>query len=96
MFEDMKQNLKDWTDEEEISRYLTALLNKEAFDHAGLIYGIGHAVYSLSDRAQIFRGFVERLSAEKGCEKEFALYSAVERLAPRLSPRSVRFTRVSA
>ena len=85
MFEDMKLTLKDWNDEEEISRYLKALLHKEAFDHAGLIYGMGHAVYSLSDpRAQIFRGFVEKLSAEKGCEKEFALYSAVERLAPRI------------
>ena len=85
MFDDMKANLKDWTDEEEISRYLTALLHKEAFDHAGLIYGMGHAVYSLSDpRAQIFRGFVKRLSAEKGYEKEFALYAAVERLAPQI------------
>ena len=65
--------------------YLTALLHKEAFDHAGLIYGMGHAVYSLSDpRAQIFRGFVKRLSAEKGYEKEFALYTAVERLAPQI------------
>ena len=85
MFDDMKANLKDWTDEEEISRYLTALLHKEAFDHAGLIYGMGHAVYSLSDpRAQIFRGVVKRLSAEKGYEKEFALYTAVERLAPQI------------
>lgn len=85
MFDDMKQQVKDWTDEEEISRYLTALLHKEAFDHAGLIYGMGHAVYSLSDpRARIFRSFVERLSAEKGYEKEFALYSAVERLAPQI------------
>ena len=85
MFDDMKANLKDWTDEEEISRYLTALLHTEAFDHAGLIYGMGHAVYSLSDpRAQIFRGFVKRLSAEKGYEKEFALYTAVERLAPQI------------
>lgn len=88
MFDDMKANLKDWTNEEEISRYLTALLHKEAFDHAGLIYGMGHAVYSLSDpRAQIFRGFVEKLSAEKGCEKEYALYSAVERLAPQIIAR---------
>ena len=85
MFDDMKANLKDWTDEEEISRYLTALLHKEAFDHAGLIYGMGHAVYSLSDpRAQIFRGFVKRLSAEKGYETEFALYTAVDRLAPQI------------
>lgn len=83
MFEDMKEHVKDWNDEEEISRYLTALLHKEAFDHAGLIYGMGHAVYSLSDpRAQIFRSFVEKLSAEKGYEKEFALYATVERLAP--------------
>ncbi len=85
MFEDMKANLKDWSDEEEISRYLTALLHKEAFDKAGLIYGMGHAVYSLSDpRAEIFRSFVEKLSIEKGCEKEFALYAAVERLAPQI------------
>lgn len=85
MFEDMKKQVSDWSDEEEIARYLTALLHKEAFDHAGLIYGMGHAVYSLSDpRAQIFRSFVEKLSAEKGCEKEFALYAAVERLAPQI------------
>ena len=85
MFEDMKANLSDWNDEEEISRYLRALLHKEAFDHAGLIYGMGHAVYSLSDpRARIFRSFVEKLSAEKGYEKEFALYDAVSRLAPKI------------
>lgn len=85
MFDDMKQHLHDWTDEEEISAYLTALLHKEAFDHAGLIYGMGHAVYSLSDpRAELFRTFVERLSKEKGREDEFALYSTVERLAPQI------------
>ncbi len=85
MFEDMKSHLKDWRDEEEISAYLTALLNKEAFDRAGLIYGMGHAVYSLSDpRAELFRTFVERLSKEKGREDEFALYSTVERLAPQI------------
>ena len=85
MFEDMKANISDWSDEDEIARYLTALLHKEAFDHAGLIYGMGHAVYSLSDpRAVIFRGFVEKLSQEKGYEKEFALYSLVERLAPEI------------
>ena len=67
MFDDMKAHLTDWNDEEAIARYLTALLHKEAFDRAGLIYGMGHAVYSLSDpRAKIFRSFVERLSAEKG------------------------------
>lgn len=85
MFDDMKAHLKDWTDEEEVGRYLTALLNKEAFDHAGLIYGMGHAVYSLSDpRATLFRSYVERLSKEKGREDEFALYALVERLAPEI------------
>lgn len=85
MFEDMKSKLKDWTDEDEVGSYLRALLNKEAFDHAGLIYGMGHAVYSLSDpRAVIFHSFVERLSKEKGMEKEFALYSLVEHLAPKI------------
>lgn len=83
MFEDMKSKIKDWSDEDEISNYLTALLHKEAFDKAGLIYGIGHAVYSLSDpRAEIFKGFVERLATEKGKNEEFKLYSMVEQLAP--------------
>ena len=83
MFEDMMSELSDWEDEEEVSAYLARLLNKEAFDHAGLIYGVGHAVYSKSDpRAVIFKSFVEKLSVEKGLEKEFALYSLVERLAP--------------
>lgn len=85
MFEDLKTQVKDWKDEDEVRRYLTAVLNKEAFDHAGLIYGMGHAVYSLSDpRAQIFRSYVERLSIEKGFDEEFALYSMVERLAPQV------------
>ncbi len=83
MFEDMMNELSDWEDEEEVSAYLARVLNKEAFDHAGLIYGVGHAVYSKSDpRAVIFKSFVEKLSVEKGLEKEFALYSLVERLAP--------------
>lgn len=85
MFEDMKKIVKDWDNEEEISRYLTALLHKEAFDKAGLIYGMGHAVYSLSDpRAKIMSKFVQRLSEEKGRKKEYQLYSAVERLAPEI------------
>ena len=79
----MKQNIKDWTDEEEIKAYLRKLLHKEAFDRAGLIYGMGHAVYSQSDpRAKVFKGFVEKLSSEKGRHEEFALYSLIERLAP--------------
>lgn len=83
MFEDMKATLKDWEDEDEIRNYLTALLHKEAFDKAGLIYGMGHAVYSISDpRANIFKGFVKKLSEEKGRDKEFKLYTLVENLAP--------------
>lgn len=85
MFEEMKKEVKDWTNEDEVAGYLKKLLHKEAFDHAGLIYGVGHAIYSKSDpRAVIFKSFVEKLSVEKGLEKEFALYSLVERLAPKV------------
>ena len=85
MFEEMKQVVRDWEDEEEVSDYLKKLLHKEAFDHAGLIYGVGHAIYSTSDpRAVAFKSFVEKLSVEKGLHKEFALYSLVERLAPQI------------
>ena len=85
MFEDMKKEVKDWADEEEVSNYLKRLLHKEAFDHAGLIYGVGHAIYSKSDpRAVIFKSFVEKLAVEKGLEKEFGLYSLVEKLAPQI------------
>ena len=83
MFEEMKREVKDWTNEDEVAGYLRKLLHKEAFDQAGLIYGVGHAIYSKSDpRAVIFKSFVEKLSVEKHLEKEFALYSLVERLAP--------------
>lgn len=82
MFEDIMANVSDWTDDEMISDYLVKLLHKEAFDRSGLIYGMGHAVYSISDpRAKIFKQFVEKLSIEKHMEKEYALYSSVERLA---------------
>ncbi|WWR17249.1 citrate/2-methylcitrate synthase [Lachnospiraceae bacterium JLR.KK008] len=85
MFDDMMEQVSDWTDEEEVGNYLRRLLHKEAFDKAGLIYGVGHAVYSKSDpRAEIFRDFVKNLSEEKGLQKEFALYSLVERLAPEI------------
>ena len=98
MFEDMKQNIKNWEDEEEVKDYLNKLLNKEAFDKSGLIYGMGHAVYSLSDpRAKILKSFVESLSEEKGMHKEFALYSAVERLAPEvISAKRKMYKGVSA
>ena len=85
MFEDMEANLTDWEDEDAIKDYLAGLLTGERFDKSGLIYGMGHAVYSVSDpRAQILRSFVERLSDEKGLHKEYALYAAVERLAPQV------------
>ena len=72
MFKDMKENVHDWEDEEEIAMYLNALLNKEAFDKSGLIYGIGHAIYSVSDpRAKVFKAFVKKLSEEKGLTKEY-------------------------
>ena len=85
MFEDMKEKVKDWEDEDEISAYLLGLLNKEGFDKSGLIYGMGHAIYSVSDpRAKILGSFVEKLSREKGLDKEYGLYSKVERLAPQV------------
>ena len=83
MFEDMKVKVKDWTNETEVRQYLYDLLDKKAFDQKGLIYGMGHAIYSVSDpRAEIFKQFVERLAREKGCEEEYALYEMVEHLAP--------------
>lgn len=83
MFQDIKANVKDIKDEEEVRHYLLRILNKEAFDRRGLIYGMGHAVYSISDpRAQIFKGFVEKLAYEKGRSDDFLLYSLIERLAP--------------
>lgn len=85
MFENMKENIKDWKDEDEVRNYLYALLNKEAFDKSGLIYGIGHAVYSLSDpRAKVLKQYVEELSEEKGLKDEYILYSTVEKLAPEI------------
>lgn len=83
MVQDMKKEVKDWEDEDEVRNYLKKLLHKEAFDRRGLIYGMGHAVYSVSDpRAEVFKGFVETLAKEKGRMKDYRLYSMVERLAP--------------
>lgn len=85
MFEDMKANVSDIADDEAVEDYLTKLLNRQAFDKAGLIYGMGHAIYSVSDpRATVFRSFVEKLSREKGLEREFELYRKVETLAPKV------------
>lgn len=83
MVQDMKKEVKDWENEDEVRDYLKKLLHKEAFDRRGLIYGMGHAVYSVSDpRAEVFKGFVETLAKEKGRMKDYRLYSMVERLAP--------------
>ena len=83
MFEDLRKNVGDLKDNDEIRFYLEKLLNKEAFDRKGLIYGFGHAVYSVSDpRARIFRSFVKRLAEEKGKTEDYDLYSRIEKLAP--------------
>jgi len=85
MFDDLMLNVRDWEDEDEVRNYLRGLLHKEGFDHSGLIYGMGHAVYSISDpRERVFKGFVEKLSKEKGREKEYALYDRVERIGSEL------------
>ncbi len=83
MMDDIRENVKDHRDEDEIRAYLTRILRGEAFDHKGLIYGMGHAVYSVSDpRERIFKGYVEKLAVEKNCEEDLALYSAIEKIAP--------------
>ncbi|MDO4272531.1 MAG: citrate/2-methylcitrate synthase [Eubacteriales bacterium] len=83
MFQDMKREVKDVEDEDAVRDYLKRLLHKEAFDRRGLIYGMGHAIYSVSDpRAEVFKGFVEKLAKEKGRMKDYRLYSMIERMAP--------------
>lgn len=85
MFEDLMTSVSDWNSDGEVSDYLNNILDKKAFDNAGLIYGMGHAVYSISDpRAKIFKSYVEKLAVEKGMEREFELYTRVERLAPEI------------
>lgn len=86
MFADIKEHVTDWENEDQLTAYLTKILNKEAFDHKGLIYGIGHAVYTESDpRCVILKKYAEALSREKGLEAEFALYDRVERLSIELT-----------
>lgn len=85
MFQNIKENVKDWKDDEEVTAYIAKILNKEAFDKSGLVYGMGHAIYSVSDpRSQVLKEYVKSLSAEKGLDDEFALYSKVEEIAPQL------------
>ncbi len=85
MFQDIKAHVRDWSDEDELREYLLKILRKEAFDHAGLIYGMGHAVYTESDpRERILKAYARDLSREKGRTDEFALYENVERIAAEL------------
>lgn len=98
MMRDIEANVSDWADEDAVRAYLQKIMNKEVFDKKGLIYGMGHAVYSLSDpRAQVFKGFVEKLAVAKGREKDFALYSMIERIAPEvIAQKSKIYKGVSA
>lgn len=85
MMENIRENITDWKDDDEICSYLDRIVKGEAFDRTGLIYGMGHAVYSISDpRERIFKSFVSQLASEKGMEEELALYSKVEELAPKV------------
>ena len=85
MMDDIREHVKDYHDEEEIEHYLDKILNKEAFDKKGLIYGMGHAVYSLSDpREKVFKGFVEQLAKAKGKTDDMTLYNNIEKIAPML------------
>lgn len=85
MFDDIKMNVKDWEDEEELSAYLQRILNKEAFDNAGLIYGVGHAVYTVSDpREVLLKEYAEALSVEKGRTKEYELLERIEGISKKL------------
>jgi citrate synthase len=83
MMDDIRANVNDITDKEEVKAYLTKIIDKEAFDKKGLVYGMGHAVYSLSDpRERVFRSYVEALAKEKGRDKDLILYENIEELAP--------------
>lgn len=85
MMDDIRAHVSDFRDEDEIAGYLTKILEKKAFDHKGLIYGMGHAVYSLSDpRERVFKGFVEQLAEEKGRDTDMALYNNIEKIAPEI------------
>ena len=85
MMDDIKSHVKDWSNETEIADYLRKIAKKEAFDHTGLIYGQGHAVYTISDpRALLLRDKAAELAKEKGCEEEFNLYCSIDRLAPQI------------
>ena len=88
MFQDLKKNVKDTSNEAQVEEYLLKLLHKEAFDQKGLIYGMGHAVYSISDpRSEIFKQYVKQLALEKNREADYKLYTMVEKMAPEVIAR---------
>ena len=85
MMENIRENVKDYADKEEVAAYLNKIIDKQAFDRKGLVYGIGHAVYSLSDpRERVFKQYVKQLAKEKGREEDLTLYENIEELAPKL------------
>ena len=85
MMDNVKEHVRDWNDEGCVADYLTRILNKDAFDRSGLIYGLGHAVYTKTDpRCEVFRAYVNHLAAEKGREDELALYANVEKIGKQL------------
>ena len=85
MMQDIRANVKDWSDRDEVKAYLARMLDGEVFDKKGLIYGMGHAVYSISDpRERVFKGYVEKLAVVKERDKEMNLYNLIEELAPEL------------
>ncbi|WP_075721722.1 citrate/2-methylcitrate synthase [Roseburia sp. 499] len=85
MMQDIREHVSDYSDKEEVSAYLEKIVDKEAFDHKGLIYGMGHAVYSLSDpREKVFKKYVDELAKEKGREKDLLLYENIEEAAPKI------------
>lgn len=95
MFDDIKANVKDWSDEKEVAQYLTKIINKQAFNGTGLVYGMGHAVYTLSDpRAVILKSKAKELAKIKNREDEFHLYETVERLTPGIFAREKKISKV--
>ena len=94
MFEDIEEHVHNWDNEDEIRAYLTRMLDKEVFDHSGLIYGMGHAVYTLSDaRAVILKDYAHRLAIEKDAEEEFRLYENVERIGRECMEKKLRLVK---
>ncbi len=97
MMDDIKANVKNWTSEKEVEQYLTKIIEKKAFDRSGLVYGMGHAVYTLSDpRAVLLKAQAARLAGEKGVENELALYDLVASITPKVFERVKGSTKVIA